>query len=440
MGESTRDKAAGIYSYIGENLYFNRPDLRLGGKGYNSALLFALLTGLTGGNELIIGEPGLGKTSSAEYVASILYQLPLEVVWSAEVHGHPEQTEEKIVGRPDLGRLNKGEEKTIWSYFTQLSVKIVDEINRLPETKQSSILDGVDRGNWKYLNEMVMVEDQCLYATANYQDRGTNELLPPMCDRLDVVVESKHPGANRAMKIALKGKEGLRSPQDAARFEKILGSKVPYGKKLPEMERASAAFGKHLSGMGLEPISKEERKEAKEEMKGVAFDMDASGFTRTLVSELSFCLIYGQKRTNETCKEGCPFSEYLCHRVRNCASNRLPVSISRYARALAWFLGEDKVTVEHVKVIAPHAMAHRVRWRDEFVSAHETDRRMDPLQIHLARVAVEEVLNRYRVLGEEIKAAFHASSKGQAAELPLGKHPIFHEIQRDIGQQIGYGQ
>ena len=42
MGESTRDKAAGIYRYIGENLYFNRPDLRLGGTGYNSALLFAL--------------------------------------------------------------------------------------------------------------------------------------------------------------------------------------------------------------------------------------------------------------------------------------------------------------------------------------------------------------------------------------------------------------
>ena len=57
MGESTRDKAAVIYSYIGENLYFNRPDMRLGGTGYNSALLFALLTGLTGRVEFHICGP-----------------------------------------------------------------------------------------------------------------------------------------------------------------------------------------------------------------------------------------------------------------------------------------------------------------------------------------------------------------------------------------------
>ncbi len=44
----------------------------------------------------------------------------------------------------------------------------------LPETKQSMILDGVDRGNWEYLNEMIINEEYCLFATANYQDGGTN--------------------------------------------------------------------------------------------------------------------------------------------------------------------------------------------------------------------------------------------------------------------------
>ena len=41
-------------------------DLEIKGEKYNSAILFSLLTALKQGKELIIGEPGLGKTTSAE--------------------------------------------------------------------------------------------------------------------------------------------------------------------------------------------------------------------------------------------------------------------------------------------------------------------------------------------------------------------------------------
>ena len=163
-----------LYDFIGEHLYLNRPDLDLSGEKLNSTLLLSLLTALIGGKALIIGEPGLGKTTSAEYIASLLYRIPLGVIWGSEVAGHPEQTEEKIIGRPDLGKLNQGEERVVWSNFVQLPVKIIDEINRLPETKQSLILDGVDRGNWEYLNQLLLHEEYCLFATANYQDPGTH--------------------------------------------------------------------------------------------------------------------------------------------------------------------------------------------------------------------------------------------------------------------------
>jgi MoxR-like ATPase len=72
-------------------------------------------------------------------------------------------------------------------------VKIVDEINRLPETKQSLILDGLERGKWEYLSQGLINDEFCLFATANYQDQGTNTLVPPLLDRFDIVVESKHP-------------------------------------------------------------------------------------------------------------------------------------------------------------------------------------------------------------------------------------------------------
>jgi MoxR-like ATPase len=86
-----------LYDFIGEHLYLSRPDLEIGGEKFNSALLLSLLTALLGGKELIIGEPGLGKTTSAEYVSALLYRIPLGVLWGSEVAGHPDRGKN---GRP----------------------------------------------------------------------------------------------------------------------------------------------------------------------------------------------------------------------------------------------------------------------------------------------------------------------------------------------------
>jgi MoxR-like ATPase len=72
-----------LYQFIHDHLYFNRPDLEINGERFNSTILFSLLTGLKKGKELIIGEPGLGKTTSAEFVCSLIYQFPLGVVWGS---------------------------------------------------------------------------------------------------------------------------------------------------------------------------------------------------------------------------------------------------------------------------------------------------------------------------------------------------------------------
>jgi hypothetical protein len=170
------------------------------------------------------------RRTSAEFVCSLIYQFPLGIVWGSEVSGHPEQTEEKIVGRPDLGKLNRGEEDVVWTNFSQIPAKIVDEINRLPETKQSMILDGVDRGNWEYLNEMIINDEYCLFATANYQDGGTSTIIPPLMDRFDVMVESRYPGANLSFLIGKTRRKDqvLRHPQYERELHRVLKLKVPY--------------------------------------------------------------------------------------------------------------------------------------------------------------------------------------------------------------------
>jgi MoxR-like ATPase len=427
-----------LYGFISEHLYLNRPDLEIRGKKFNSALLFSLLTGLRKGKELIIGEPGLGKTTSAEFVSSLVYQIPLGVLWGGEVAGHPEQTEEKMIGRPDLGKLNQGEESVVWTHFTQLPAKIVDEINRLPETKQSLILDGVDRGNWEYLNEMILNDEYCLFATANYQDGGTNTLIAPLLDRFDVMVESRHPGPNLSYQIgrASRVTSSLRHPGLEKELHQHLKAKIPYPDKKGRIEETCDAFGDHLRGsLGLRPLRRDDRERIREEMDRTAPDLDASAFLRMFLSEFSFCDRYGQKRSNEACEEGCHFTGYLCHEVRNCASNRLPASVLQYAQALAWMVEDAEVDLEHIKLVVPYALAHRVQWKEEYLARKESSKRDDPFPLFLAKEAVQIVSQRYREQSDHLKDAFAVASRicqGEDLEPLDGDHPIYWEIKKDL--------
>jgi hypothetical protein len=433
-----REKVLNIYAFIRENLYLNRPDLKVGEEHFNSALLFSLLTALNRGKQIIIGEPGLGKTTSAEYVCALTYSLPLGLIWASEVSGHPEQTEEKIVGRPDLGRLNRGEEVVVWSYFTQLPVKIVDEINRLPETKQSMILDGVDRGNWEYLNDVIINEEYCLFATANYQDRGTNTLIPPMIDRFDVMVESRHPGANIAFQIGLKDRYDsiLRDNDFENRFKQVLRGQEGYGEKVKRIEELCDSFGEHLKkSFQIETLSREERNGIRGLTEELSFDLDANAFLRTVVAELSFCCKYGQKRSEETCEEGCHYTNFLCHHAKNCISNRLPTTVKSYSQSLAWLMDDKSVSIQHVRTVLPFALAHRVQWKDDYLFQKQGESRRDPLQIHMAKQAIGEIHRRYSEQSHHIKNALAVAYQvvsGKEMEPVEGDHPIYVEIRRDI--------
>ena len=433
----SRSKLRAIYTFISEQLYFSRPDLPIPGEAANATLLLSLLTALIGGKALVIGEPGLGKTTAAEYICALVYGFPLGLVWSSVVSGHPEQTEEKIIGRPNLGKLNQGEEAVIWSYFARLPVKIVDEINRLPETKQGLILDGVERGKWEYLNQGLHNDEFCLFATANYQDQGTNTLVPPLLDRFDIVVESKHPGANIASLIGQRASREhvLRHAASEEAFLDALRS-TDNGIQ-PSMEQAHQRFARVLrQHCDLTMLSRAERQAMRQEIAALDIDLAADAFLHMVLAELSFCCKYGQKRSSEVCDEGCHYTGYLCYEVSNCASNRLPGSIYRYARALAWWLGSDRVDIEHIRLILPYTLAHRTQWRESYVLARERERRREPLMLHVARHAVGDVFRRFHEQHSEIMQALSIAAhivEGEECSVPQGDHPLYAEIRRDLG-------
>ena len=421
----SRRKVRDLYNFISDKLYFNRPDLQVQGESANATLLLSLFTALVGGRALIIGEPGLGKTTAAEYVCALLYGFPLGVVWSSEVSGHPEQTEEKIVGRPNLGKLNQGEEVVVWSSFARLPVKIVDEINRLPETKQSLILDGLERGKWEYLNQGLINEEFCLFATANYEDQGTNTLVPPLLDRFDIFVESKHPGANIACLIGQSTARDviLRDPGSEEDF--LTAFHNPESGKLETLQRRFARLVRQRCGLTL--LSRAERQALRREIAAIEVDLSANAFLRMMLAELSFCCQYGQKRSSEACNEGCHYTGYLCYEVRNCASNRLPTSVYRYAQALAWWLESPCVDVEHVRAILPYALAHRTQWRDSYLLAREREQRRDPLLIHAAKYATTAVFRRFHEQRHDIMQSLNTAARrfeGEDVPLPPGRSSL----------------
>jgi MoxR-like ATPase len=443
--ENVRRKALDIYAYIRDHLYLNRPDMAVNDEEFNSALLMSLLIGLSRGKALIIGEPGLGKTTSVEYVGALLHRIPLGTIWKAEVAGHPEQTEEKIIGRPDLGKLNLGEEVVVWSHFVLLPVKIVDEINRLPETKQSMILNGVDRGNWEYLNDAVINREYCLFATANYQDRGTHTIIAPLMDRFDVLVESRHPGANISGLLGANGDREmmLRHGELEAAFRDILSQCMPYQTRMRKFDALSDQFGDYLSKeTDIPSLTRAERLAAYDQKNRIPFSVDFNAFLRVVISELSFCHHYGQKRSGDLCDDGCHFSGYLCGKVKNCLSNRFPKSARSLSRALAWLLGDEAVGVHHLEAVLPFVLAHRVQWRDQAVAESEKELRNDPLEIHMARNAVGEMSRRYREQPHRIQKALSIACRiveGEPLTPVAGDHPLFHDILRDLGQKAPVG-
>jgi hypothetical protein len=230
--------------------------------------------------------------------------------------------------------------------------------------------------------------------------------------------------------------ELLRHPELEQELQKVLRSRIPPVEKESRIAAISEAFGASLKdSLDLSTLDSPNRKEVRQQISEIDLDQDANAYARMLLAELAFCERHGQKRSSETCEEGCHYTGYLCHRLRNCASNRLPVSMSNYAKALAWFTDADAVGLELVRIVAPYCLAHRAQWTDSHISLMQKNRRKNPLQIHLAREAISEVYQRYSEQAEHVKTALaHAYRifQGEALEPLAGDHPIYTEIRKDL--------
>jgi len=438
----TRDQVEGIYEKVMDSLYLSNDRMNVNGEQYQPQTLFSTLSAVVNGNQMMKGDPGKGKTTSAEAVSSIMFGLPLEAVQIAEIHGHPEQTEDKYKATLNLAKLEQeGVEEVLWKLPVFMNHKIVDEQNRLPPGKQNTMLNELDRNIWSYRGETVYSPDGPFYATVNKKDVGNVDMHPPLRDRFDVSVVVDYPGAFESRFIRDGSVSGKREAlKDLETTQEIIDTVEEYetdpAEAVGAIHEITEEFKPELADrLGLEQgiPTIEGLEQARSEIHELEIDTDANLFMDYALSELEYC----GRGDKEECEYNCHYAgDYPGHDLED-LGGRFAESVVTYSKALAWFDGSDEVTIEHLTSVFPHAMAHRSEFYSQAEDDYREDQRESPLDFYIAEEVTERMRKNWSKDGvkrEQKKALKKIMDKEYDSEIEaegeMANHPVIRSYRK----------
>ena len=348
-----------IHDYISESYYINHPNIKAGTKYGIDLILFLIGNGILNRNILITGNYGLGKTTTAQAITSLLFSLPIDLIKESVIYGHPHLTEEKIVGRLDFSKLNL-EEKVIFSLTSQIpSIKIIDEINRIPEGTQNMLLNSVESGDFIYLNDSISGSKYPFVATANYRDEGNNDIMPPLLDRFDISLEVTYPQfITEALTNPSAGdkKERLLNRELSSRMKHLLLDKDRlYSQKLEVLKGLKSEFYSKNSDI---IFTEEERKELNSNILSQPFSEDAKDLLHSFFDYINSVLqIEGTDRSNHN-------QDQLFSKISNNYSVRSVLnSTISFTKYLSFISEEREVSIDSVLKILPYVISHRTTFK-----------------------------------------------------------------------------
>lgn len=484
MTSQLAQKCVEVYSVVRDRVYRCREDLGVGEVRFNSTLLFLIIGFILRRAVLLYGDPGGGKTTSAELVGSLMAGIPLPALVSASIRGSPGMTEE-VLTRLDLGKLACGVEEMIPASFVRCPVHIVDELSRIPEIKQAVLLEGMRTGRWTYLGHMVTTGPRPLFATLNYEAHGagTFGLTAALADRFSVATEAGYGGLRTIVEIADRDTEALveelgladradeaiellnRRPYDPAAirgfceaFKGHLASKGLPVLSAPDLDQALSEILSIPIGRGPEGPRIQDRQAARPDQPGRPDEhwSQAGWFRAFLFSVLNYCTRQGAKRSArpgdagglQTCSEDCRHVKSSCSGIIDGGSRRQERDITLTSKALAWFLGDPVVEVRHIVAAAPHCLMHRRQFSRDLLTRAGATRRTGPVQLEAARLLVQKVYREFSELEDLIKEFALKSLQpgldmpgidglieigGQRAVRVRELHPFFHDLAETVG-------
>lgn len=320
---------------------------------------------------LLYGGHGGGKTTLVKLLGNVMLGKSDDEIEKGILRGHPHLTEEKIVGtlnmkqllNPDL--LKDGEKvEVIWSDFVTTDWKIIDELNRLSRHAQNIILSLLAEGIIKYQDTYKSISEFTLFSTMNPKDEGNIELTLPFLDRFALAVPVTMTDYSS---LSLIGKTD---------YKLIKRSPDKYG-----------IFKKNIKDI-REYIST-----------NITLNDDAEILINAIITESRICIRTNKELNSDISvesglcnfKEECKFNspESICNKINNPLSVRAKEDLVRYGKALAWFLGYDKVRYEHIAALAPFAIWHR--------SKYISDEKTDSLSINKNFSMANQIVNKLKL-------------------------------------------
>ena len=435
------DEVRELYEFVQMQLFFGDETLKIG-RNYNPLILFTILTSFLNGKELVFGDYGSGKTTSAERISSLIKAIPLEFIQAATIHGHPEQTEEKLKATLDLAALEKeGKEVIRWKLLPFSPAIIIDEINRLPVGKQSMILNEIDRNIWSYRGETLIFEEgKAFFGTINYQDAGTTLLIPPLLDRFDIAVETTmlHPVRKRLVRRGVDDSI-LRDPKLAKEMIDYI-MEVNLSEKSDEIikfiSEVSESFRQRIEerakkiGFNLNIPSNGEMKGIRKEIESYPVSSDVELFLDFLGQEV-YCHL-GMHKDFSKCN-GCHYANYICSDLY-AISNRAEKSIMLYSKAVAWWNGDEEVSILHLISVLPFALWHRSEISDRKRSEVRDMEKDVSDEFFAVKDSVAKVKKRWEENRNMQIEAYNLLKKGDDRELEkiaeVIPHPFFKSLLR----------
>lgn len=312
-----------------------------------SYVLLPLLNFIVRKRALFIGGPGKGKTATA-ILLGILAGYTKEELTRAIRHGQPQMTVTDLLGAPmpgDLIKASTPDDITVaWRKWIQMRVKIVDEYNRIPTRTQSALLTLMGSGYAEVFDQVLVAPPSAWFLTANDDaGGGTFQVIEALKDRIDIVVKAL---------------------QFNSQFLDELLHRVEVGVEPHEVVPAGLIF---------EP---EELDVLNRDVLAVRIPPSVLRVIRYFISQFDFCDLvspifeYKSKDTarlsgvsiSEICNHECPRdkTQHICTQTQQGLSVRSFMTLLTFSKALAWFRGNDEVTLEDVRQIVPFILHEKL--------------------------------------------------------------------------------